>query len=112
MRPVRLHVIETAPYTCYPATDDLDARIEWVGLDDRDVELEVIAVELPDLWLVIQVMPTVLRRKSSPRNSACSAVGSTSNARTCATARTDASTPITSSGPSSTCMPEIGRAHV
>ena len=64
MRPVRLHVIETAPYTCYPATDDLDARIEWVGLDDRDVELEVIAVELPDLWLVIQVMPTVLRRKS------------------------------------------------
>ncbi|MDQ3602114.1 MAG: hypothetical protein M3408_12900 [Actinomycetota bacterium] len=59
-----LHVIETAPYTRYPATDDLDARIEWVGLDDRDVELEVIAVELPDLWLVIHVMPTVLRRKS------------------------------------------------
>jgi len=57
-------VIETAPYTRYPATDNLDAYIEWVGLDDRDVELEVIADELPDLWLVIHVMPTVLRRKS------------------------------------------------
>lgn len=42
-----LYVMETAPYTRYPATDDLDARIEWVGPDDRDVELEVIAVELP-----------------------------------------------------------------
>ncbi len=46
------------------ATDDLDARIKWVGPDDRGVVLEVIAVELPDLWLVIHVMPTALRRKS------------------------------------------------
>lgn len=30
-----LHVIEIAPYTRYPATDDLDARIEWIGPDDR-----------------------------------------------------------------------------
>lgn len=57
-----LHVIET-PYTRYPATNDLDARIEWIRLDDRGVELEVIAVELPDLWLIIHVMPTALRRK-------------------------------------------------
>ncbi|MGQ0776202.1 MAG: hypothetical protein ACT4NY_17545 [Pseudonocardiales bacterium] len=33
------------------------------GLDDRDIELEVIAVELPDLWLVTHVMPTALRSK-------------------------------------------------
>lgn len=26
------------------------------------IELEVIAVELPDLWLIIHVMPTILRR--------------------------------------------------
>jgi hypothetical protein len=53
-----LHVIETAPYTRYPATDDLDARIEWVGLDDRDVELEVIAVELPTCgWLTMSCPP-------------------------------------------------------
>ncbi|HEU0128217.1 MAG TPA: hypothetical protein VFQ48_06395 [Pseudonocardiaceae bacterium] len=50
------------PYTRFPATDDLDARIEWVGLDDRGIELEVIAVELLDLWLIIHVMPTALRR--------------------------------------------------
>jgi hypothetical protein len=58
-----LYVIETAPYTRYPPTEDLDARIEWIGPDDRDVELEVIAVELPDLWLVIHAMPTAFRRK-------------------------------------------------
>lgn len=54
------------PHRClhpYPSTDDLDARIEWIGADDRGVELEIIAVELPDLWLVIHVMPTALKRK-------------------------------------------------
>jgi hypothetical protein len=30
--------------------------------DDRGIELEIIAVELPDMWLVIHVMPTALRR--------------------------------------------------
>lgn len=55
-------MIETAPYTRYTATEDLDARIEWIGPDDRGVNLEVVAVELPDLWLVIHVMPTALRR--------------------------------------------------
>ncbi|MGH3937581.1 MAG: hypothetical protein ACRDTG_02950 [Pseudonocardiaceae bacterium] len=38
---VRTH-FETVPYTRYPATDDLDARVEWVGSDDRGIELEVI----------------------------------------------------------------------
>ena len=46
-----LHVIHTAAYTRYSPTDDCG------------VELEIIAVELPDLWLVIHVMPTALRRK-------------------------------------------------
>ncbi|MGH3800284.1 MAG: hypothetical protein ACRDTD_09165 [Pseudonocardiaceae bacterium] len=55
-------MIETAPCARYPPPGDLDARIEWVGPDDRDVELEVIAVELPDLWLVIHAMPTAFRR--------------------------------------------------
>ena len=31
--------------------------------DDRSVELEIITIELPDLWLVIHVMSTALRRK-------------------------------------------------
>ncbi|MDN5751404.1 MAG: hypothetical protein L0H64_23375 [Pseudonocardia sp.] len=58
-----LHVIHNTTHIRYPPTDDLDARIEWIGPDDRGVELEIIAVELPDLWLVIHVMPTALRRK-------------------------------------------------
>ena len=34
----------------------------WIGTDDRGVELEIVAVVLPDLYLVIHVMPTELRR--------------------------------------------------
>ncbi len=34
----------------------------WIGTDDRGVELEIVAAVLPDLYLVIHVMPTVLRR--------------------------------------------------
>ncbi len=44
-----LYVIQAAAHTRHPATDDLDTRIEWIGPDDRGVELEIIAVELPDL---------------------------------------------------------------
>ncbi len=36
----------------------------WVGLDDRGLELEIVAVVLPDLYVVIHVMPTALRRNS------------------------------------------------
>jgi hypothetical protein len=35
----------------------------WVGPDDRGVELEIVAVVLPELYLVIHVMPTALRRE-------------------------------------------------
>lgn len=56
------HVIATAPRTRYPAADDLDPRIEWIGPDDRGVEREIIAVELPELDLVVHVMLTALRR--------------------------------------------------
>lgn len=34
----------------------------WIGLDDRGVELEVVAAVLPDFYLVVHVMPTGLRR--------------------------------------------------
>jgi hypothetical protein len=37
-------------------------RLAWIGEDDRGVELEVIAVDLPEHLLVIHVMPTALRR--------------------------------------------------
>lgn len=34
----------------------------WVGPDDRGIELEIVAVVLPNQYLVVHVMPTALRR--------------------------------------------------
>jgi hypothetical protein len=34
----------------------------WVGLDDRGLELEIVVLILPDVHLVIHVMPTALRK--------------------------------------------------
>jgi hypothetical protein len=38
-------------------------RRSWIGEDDRGVELEVVAVVLPEYPLVFHVMPTEYRRK-------------------------------------------------
>lgn len=35
----------------------------WVGDDDRGVELEIVAAVLPDLYVVVHVMPTALRSR-------------------------------------------------
>ena len=40
-----------------PATAERDARLLWVGQDDRGVELEIIALDLLDRLIVIHVMP-------------------------------------------------------
>jgi len=45
-----------------PADGDLDERLLFIGRDDRGVELEVIAIQLPDYLLVIHVMPYAYRR--------------------------------------------------
>ena len=58
-----LHVISTCEPERIPATEDYDARLVWIGADDRGVELEVVALDLPDAILVIHVMPTALRRR-------------------------------------------------
>ena len=57
-----MHVIDTTEQTEVPATEIADARLVWVGPDDRGIELEIVALDLPDEWLVIHVMPTALRR--------------------------------------------------
>jgi hypothetical protein len=44
-------------------SDDLDDRLLFVGVDDRGIELEIIAVRLPEILFVIHVMPTQLRRR-------------------------------------------------
>jgi hypothetical protein len=57
-----MHVIDTVDPIAVAATEAADARLVWVGLDDRGIELEIVALDLPDEWLVIHVMPTALRR--------------------------------------------------
>lgn len=46
------------------AREALDARLRWVGTDDRGVQLEIVALDAPDAITVIHVMPTGLRRSS------------------------------------------------
>ena len=45
-----------------PAQEGLDQRLVWVGEDDRGMELEIVALDLPEVLVVIHVMPTALRR--------------------------------------------------
>lgn len=45
-----------------PATSNVDARLDWIGDDDRGIELEIVALDLPEAIVVIHVMPTDLRR--------------------------------------------------
>jgi hypothetical protein len=54
------HVIGTTQPTSL-TTADGSAALLWVGLDDRGLELEIVAVILPDCHLVMHVMPTALR---------------------------------------------------
>lgn len=57
-----VYVIENTSPVDIPADGGLDPRRVWVGPDDRDVELEIVAVVLPAELLVIHVMPTSFRR--------------------------------------------------
>src|SRR5579884_2622514 len=57
-----MHVIATFDPIRIPATRDLDARLVWVGSDDRGIELEIVALDLPEAIIVIHVMPTELSR--------------------------------------------------
>ncbi len=40
-----------------------DVKRSWTGLDERGRELEIVAFERPDCWLVVHVMPTHYRRR-------------------------------------------------
>ena len=57
-----MHVIATTEPVQVAATGSFDARLVWIGLDDRGVELEIVALDLPDAIVIIHVMPTALRR--------------------------------------------------
>lgn len=57
-----MHVIESVDPEHVPASATLDARLVWIGPDDRGVEREIVALDLEDAIVVIHVMPTGLRR--------------------------------------------------
>jgi hypothetical protein len=40
-----------------------DQNLRWIGIDDRGLELDIIAVVTPKYLLVIHVMPYRFRRK-------------------------------------------------
>lgn len=54
------YVIDTTQPTSLTTVDGSQALL-WVANDDRGLELEIVAVVLPDCHLVIHVMPTALR---------------------------------------------------
>lgn len=56
------YVITSTEPTVVPAEEGLDQRLVWIGEDDRGIELEIVALDLPDAVVVIHVMPTALRR--------------------------------------------------
>jgi hypothetical protein len=57
-----MHVITTTVPERVPASGIADARLVWIGADDRGIELEIVALDLEDALVVIHVMPTSLRR--------------------------------------------------
>ena len=46
-----------------PATATADARLVWIGEDDRGIELQVVALDLDHAVVVVHVMATALRRR-------------------------------------------------
>lgn len=57
-----MFVIKHVEPTRVPPNERFDARLVWIGPDDRGVELEIVALDLPDEIVVIHVMPTDLKR--------------------------------------------------
>ncbi len=43
-----MHVITTTTPVQVPASDVADARRVWIGVDDRGIELEIVALDLAD----------------------------------------------------------------
>jgi hypothetical protein len=57
------HVIAMTPATITVDPETEETTLSWVANDERDRELEIVAIEKPDCYLVIHVMPTHYRKK-------------------------------------------------
>lgn len=60
-----MYVMENNPFQTVGNEDDEKVQQLWVGIDDRGLELEIIAVVLVNCLLVIHVMPTGFRRRKN-----------------------------------------------
>ncbi|NBY14727.1 MAG: hypothetical protein EBQ72_00005 [Actinobacteria bacterium] len=58
-----LHVLEKYEPTIVLAPETKDSHLLWTGMDERGLELEVVAVMLAEYLLVIHVMPRTFRRR-------------------------------------------------
>jgi hypothetical protein len=56
------HVINSTTPIEIPGGHGFDARLVWIGPDERGRVLEIVALVLQDEVLVIHVMPTAYRR--------------------------------------------------
>ncbi len=57
-----MFVIDSVVPQRVAATATADARLVWIGEDDRGIELEIVVLDLDDAVVVIHVMPTAMRR--------------------------------------------------
>jgi hypothetical protein len=57
------HVIAMTAATITTDADTGETTLSWVADDERARELEIVAIEKPDCYLVIHVMPTHYRKK-------------------------------------------------
>ena len=57
------HVITKTSATITTDPDTGETTFSWVADDERGRELEIVAIEKPDCYLVIHVMPTHYRKK-------------------------------------------------
>lgn len=58
----RYVIAEATPHTS--REPDGTVSRSWIGVDERGRELEVLAFERPDCWLVVHVMPTHYRKRN------------------------------------------------
>lgn len=56
------HVIAMTSANVTTDTESGDTTLSWIGPDERGRELEVVALDRPDCFLVIHVMPTHYRK--------------------------------------------------
>jgi hypothetical protein len=56
-------VIAMTAATIFNDSDTGETTLSWVADDERGRELEIVAIEKPDCFLVIHVMPTHYRKE-------------------------------------------------